>query len=112
MKPDDNELILRHYINGLKGLAAYSSIITIIEHYIASVDLERMKAGIVSLRQETKDLSSRFYMIESRVKTIEEMLTKKCQVLEQEKEKALRQKPLVIRKRSVAPKNDHVERNK
>ena len=86
---EGNELIQRNYTQGLSVLSAYSSVILMIENYLKSIDTEKLAADVLALEADTVKIKSRYYMLESRLKTIVEMLTQKMSQLQQEKESLL-----------------------
>ena len=76
LQSDGNELIERNYKEGLKILDNYSSILLTIEGNLKSVDTENLARDVIKIESETEDIRSRYYMLETRVKTIMEMLAK------------------------------------
>ena len=74
LQNDGNELIERNYKEGLKILDNYSSILLMIEGNLKSVDTENLARDVIKIESETEDIRSRYYMLETRVKTIMEML--------------------------------------
>ena len=74
LQNDGNELIERNYKEGLKILDNYSSILLTIEGNLKSVDTENLARDVIKIESETEDIRSRYYMLETRVKTIMEML--------------------------------------
>ena len=76
LQNDGNELIERNYKEGLKILDNYSSILLTIEGNLKSVDTENLARDVIKIESETEDIRSRYYMLETRVKTIMEMLAK------------------------------------
>ena len=77
LQNDGNELIERNYKEGLKILDNYSSILLTIEGNLKSVDTENLARDVIKIESETEDIRSRYYMLETRVKTIMEMLAQK-----------------------------------
>ena len=78
---EGNELIQRNYMQGLSILSAYSSVILMIENYLKTIDTEKLAADILAMEADTAKIKSRYYMLESRLKTIVEMLTQKMNQL-------------------------------
>ena len=76
LQNDGNELIERNYKEGLKILDNYSSILLTIEGNLKAVDTENLARDVIKIESETEDIRSRYYMLETRVKTIMEMLAK------------------------------------
>ena len=87
-------MIERNYREGLKILEHYSSILLTIENNLKSVDTENLARDVMKIEKETEDIKSRYYMLETRLKTIMEMLAKKMSELQQDKEAILSQTPL------------------
>ena len=77
LQNDGNELIERNYKEGLKILDNYSSILLTIEGNLKTVDTENLARDVIKIEGETEDIRSRYYMLETRVKTIMEMLAQK-----------------------------------
>ena len=77
LQNDGNELIERNYKEGLKILDNYSSILLTIEGNLKTVDTENLARDVLKIEGETEDIRSRYYMLETRVKTIMEMLAQK-----------------------------------
>ena len=81
-----NELIQRNYEQGLSVLSAYLSIILMIENYLKDIDTEKLAKDVMAIEADTQQIKSRYYMLESRLNTIVEMLTTKMNQLMQEKD--------------------------
>ena len=76
LQNDGNELIERNYKEGLKILDNYSSILLTIEGNLKTVDTENLARDVIKIESETEDIRSRYYMLETRIKTIMEILAK------------------------------------
>ena len=62
-----------------------------------STDLSSMERELLIARSESLDMSNRFYLLQSKVATVESMLSHKVQTLEKEKVKCDEQRPLTFK---------------
>lgn len=69
-----------------------------------NIELLSQKLKVTLAKQEQYD--KRFYFLETRVKMVSEVIIKRLKVLEQEKERMLQSKQLVIKKNPLLDQRD------
>jgi len=100
MGEDANEIIKQHYEQGAKCLSSYLAIVSLIEKLIRSIDLESVAYKIATVQIKTNESEKRFYFLESRVRMLQEIMSRKIKHLERQRARMLSKKPLVIVKRN------------
>ena len=100
MGEDANEIIKQHYEQGAKCLGSYLTIVCLIEKLIRAIDLEEIAKKIATVQIKTNESEKRFYFLESRVRMLQDMMTRKIKHLERQRARMLSKKPLVIVKRN------------
>ena len=96
---DANEIIKQHYAQGRNCMESYLTIMALIEKLLRDIDLQNMSSRISNLHTTCNENEKRFYYVENRVKTIQEILARKIRALEKAQARVL-QKPLVIVRRN------------
>ena len=79
---EGNELIERNYMQGLTVISSYASVILMIENYLKGIDTEKLAADVLAMEADSMQIKSRYYMLESRLKTIVDLLTQKMSQLQ------------------------------
>jgi hypothetical protein len=71
-----------------------------------NIHLVAQKLTVTMQRQQQYE--KRFYFLESRVKMVSEVIMRRLKVLEQEKERMLRSKQLVVKKNPLLDQRDDI----